>query len=295
MLKADIFEIKRFAVHDGDGIRTTIFFKGCPLKCVWCHNPEGLKINSQLAFIKHKCVSCGACVSVCENLSHKIVNGEHVLNRDNCIACGKCTTVCEQNALKVYGKKATVDELVKVVLEDKLFYETSGGGVTLSGGECLLQADFCASLLSSLKELDVSTAVDTCGYVSRDRLDKVVPFTDVFLYDIKAFNSDLHYKLTGVKNELILDNLKYLDSIGKKIEIRIPYVPNCNDNEIEDIARFLSTLKNVIKIKILPYHNFASSKYHSLDMLDTLPSKIPTEVELENAKNTIKKYCLNVE
>ena len=295
MFTADIFEIKRFAVHDGDGIRTTIFFKGCPLKCKWCHNPEGLITNSQLAFIKHKCVNCGECTKVCETSAHILKNGEHFFERNSCITCGKCVDVCPQNALKIYGKKMTVDNVIKIVLEDKLFYETSGGGVTLSGGECLLQSDFCAELLRQLKGLNINTAVDTCGYISHNRLDKVVPFTDVFLYDIKAFDSDLHLKLTGVKNDLILDNLIYLDSIGKKIEIRIPFVPTCNDNEIEDIAKFLSKLKNIVKIKILPYHNFASSKYSSLDMLDTLPNKIPTNNDIENAKNIIKKYCLNVE
>jgi pyruvate formate lyase activating enzyme len=286
-MKATIFEIKRFAVHDGDGIRTTVFFKGCPLKCVWCHNPEGISVVPQLAYYEHKCISCGECVPVCTSASHGIDEGTHTFNRDRCTSCGKCADVCFSDALTFYGREVTVSSLLPVLLEDKEFYEGSGGGVTLSGGECLSQSDFCAELLKKLKENGINTAVDTCGFVTKDTLDKVIPYTDVFLYDLKAYDDSVHVKCTGVSNKIILDNLRYLDRLGKKIEIRIPYVPNFNSDQMEKLACFLSELKNVTGIRVLAYHNYASSKYRSLGMKNTLPSDLPTDDELERARKMI--------
>jgi pyruvate formate lyase activating enzyme len=264
-MTATIFEIKRFAVHDGDGIRTTVFFKGCPLCCVWCHNPEGISFETQEALYEHKCIGCGEC------------------KKD-----GFSPANCLGEARVLYGKEITVDELLPLLLEDKDFFENSGGGITLSGGECLMQADFCADLLKSLKQNGIHTAVDTCGFVSKEALNKVIPYTDVFLYDLKAYDEDVHIKCTGRSNRIILENLLYLDSLGKNIEIRIPYVPDYNDGQIEKIANFLKPLKNISKIHILPYHNMAGSKYEALDMKNTLPSRIPTEEELKKARDVIK-------
>ena len=265
MTRATIFDIKRFAVHDGDGIRTTVFFKGCPLRCVWCHNPEGLSFEPQKAFYAHKCIGCGECKK--ENFSPVDCLGE---------------------ARVLYGKEITVDELLPLLWEDKEFYETSGGGVTLSGGECLMQADFCAELLRQLKANGIHTAVDTCGFVSKEALSKVIPYTDVFLYDVKAYDEDIHIKCTGVSNRQILDNLKYLDSIGAKIEIRIPYVPDYNDGQIEKIAHFLAPLQNITKIRVLPYHNYAGSKYEALLVPKKLPERLPTDEEIQKATEKIK-------
>lgn len=265
-MNATIFEIKRFAVHDGDGIRTTVFFKGCPLRCVWCHNPEGLTAAPQIAHYAHKCIGCGECKK------EDFVPGD-----------------CLGDAQILYGKEVTVEELLPSLLEDRDFYENSGGGVTLSGGECLMQANFCAELLKELKRLGIHTAVDTCGFVSREALDKVIPFTDIFLYDLKAYDEDVHIKCTERSNKIILDNLLYLDSIGKDIEIRIPYVPNCNDTQIEKIARFLAPLKHITKIRVLPYHNYAGSKYEALNLPNSLPKRLPTDDEIKKAAETIKK------
>ena len=284
MNKARVFEIKRFAVHDGDGIRTTVFFKGCPLKCVWCHNPEGIDFKPELAYYKDKCIGCSECTRICEQGAHVISNGVHEFVREKCIACGKCKEVCLGDALKHYGREMTADELVDILLEDKDFYDSSDGGVTLSGGECLAQADFCADLLKKLKTAGVNTAVDTCGFVKRDALDKVMPYTDVFLYDIKAFDEDVHTKCTGVGNELILDNLRYIDRAGKPVEIRIPYVPGYNDNQMEKIAGFLQTLDNITRVRVLPYHNYAGSKYASLDMDNTLPDVLPADDEISKVQ-----------
>ena len=261
-MKATIFEIKRFAVHDGDGIRTTVFFKGCPLRCVWCHNPEGLSFAPEHAFYEHKCIDCGECKK--EGFTHADCLGE---------------------ARILYGREVSVDELLPILLEDKEFYENSGGGVTLSGGECLIQADFCAELLRRLKENGISTAVDTSGFVSRAALDKVIPYTDVFLYDLKAYDEQVHIRSTGQSNQIILDNLRYLDAIGKKVEIRIPYVPGYNDGEMEKIAEFLSSLKNIVRVRVLPYHNYAASKYQALGIKNTLPDRLPTDDEITKAKS----------
>ena len=266
MITGNIFEIKRFAVHDGDGIRTTVFFKGCPLRCVWCHNPEGLSPEVQEAFYPHKCIGCG-----------------------NCARDGFSTANCLGEARMTYGKKVSPTELLPLLLEDQDFYEISGGGVTLSGGECLLQADFCEQLLKELKVRGIHTAIDTCGFVSREALDKVIPFTDVFLYDVKAYDPDIHIRCTGASNERILENLLYLDALGKTLEIRIPLVPDYNDGQIEKIATFLKPLSSISKIRVLPYHNYASSKYRALNLDPPLPSRLPTEKERKEAIEQIKR------
>lgn len=270
-MKAIIFETKRFAVHDGDGIRTTVFFKGCPLKCVWCHNPEGISFQRQNAFFKDKCIGCGEC-------SKKDFTSEQ----------------CPGEARRQYGRAVTVKELLPQLLEDRDFYETSDGGVTLSGGECLCQADFCAELLKELKKEGVNTAVDTCGYVTRDAIDKVLPYTDIFLYDIKAIDENVHIKCTGVSNKIILENLLYVDSMSKPIEVRIPFVPDFNDSEIEKMAVMLKNIKNLTGVRVLPYHSYAGSKYHALDMENTLPSRIPTNEELNKAKSVLESFGLTV-
>lgn len=293
-MKARIFEIKRFAVHDGDGIRTTLFLKGCSLKCLWCHNPEGIDFKPQLAYYADKCISCEECVNVCNAGAHQMSPNGHVFDRSLCVSCGMCDNVCLGNALTFYGRNMSVDDLMPKLLEDREFYENSGGGVTLSGGECLCQADFCAELLKRLKAENIHTAVDTCGNVSRDAIDKVMPYTDIFLYDIKAFDEDVHIKCTGYSNKIILDNLRYIDSCGKQIEIRIPYVPEYNEDQIDKIGRLLSELKNITKVKVLPYHNYAGSKYKSLDMENTLPSKLPTNEQMTKAALLLKSYGLNV-
>ncbi|MBQ3088255.1 MAG: glycyl-radical enzyme activating protein [Clostridia bacterium] len=289
IMQGIITDIKRFAIHDGDGIRTTFFLKGCPLKCVWCHNPEGILQKKQLAFLKHKCTNCGSCTDICD--ANICENKNHVFIRENCITCGKCEDICPNGAFRLYGKSITVDDALSIALEDKLFYETSGGGVTLSGGECLLQPDFCAELLKKLKEKNIHTAVDTCGFVAKEAIDKVLPYTDIFLYDLKAIDEDVHVQCTGQSNKIILENLKYLNQIGKSVEIRVPFVPNYNSNQIEKIKDFLKGISCVIKVKILPYHNFSASRYDALGMKNTLPDVIPKKEEILNAENIFIRNC----
>ena len=281
-MKGNIFDIKRFAVHDGPGIRTTVFFKGCPLRCVWCHNPEGLSAKPQLAYYAHKCVGCGGCVLSCPAGAHTL-DTEHIhrFEREKCLSCGKCVSACYNGALSLFGRTVTVEELLPELTADRDFYEASGGGITLSGGECLLQADFCAALLARLKAEGLATAVDTCGFVPQEAFDKVLPYTDLFLYDIKAIDEDVHLRCTGHSNKCILENLRYLQSCGKAVEIRVPYVPGFNDGQKEKILNFLKAFSNIVRIRILPYHNYAATKYKALGLADALPPTLPEKREID--------------
>ena len=293
-MKALISDIKRFAVHDGDGIRTTVFFKGCPLKCRWCHNPEGISRKPQLSYIAKKCIQCGACIDRCPAGAHQFFPEGHVFHRDRCLSCGSCVEECLGQALKLYGQEITVDELMPHLLADADFYESSGGGVTLSGGEPLMQASFCRELLERLKKEDIRTAVDTCGYASKQAVEEVMPYTDLFLYDLKAVDEEVHERCTGVSNRPILENLRYINSCGKAVEIRIPYVPGMNDGEIERMGGFLKDLSAVKCVKVLPYHGFAASKYEALGMENPLPrTESPGDEVLAQAVARLRSFGLN--
>ena len=254
MKKAIFFDIQRNSFVDGPGIRTTVFFKGCNLKCAWCHNPESQSAKPQMMFYKDKCTGCGKCKSVCP------------YHLEQCELCGKCTLYCPVDARKVCGKEHTVDEVLKEVLKDKAFYETSGGGVTFSGGECMLQIDFLAEILKKCKENGIHTAVDTAGHIPFESFEKILPYTDLFLYDIKIFDSQKHKQYVGVGNELILENLKKLFERKAKLWIRIPIIPDVNDSieEIQKIKDFLKTIGTAEKIELLPYHAMGENKYRAI-------------------------------
>ena len=254
MNKAIFFDIQRNSFVDGPGIRTTVFFKGCNLRCAWCHNPESQSAKPQMMFYKDKCTGCGKCKSVCP------------YHLEQCELCGKCTLYCPVDARKVCGKEHTVDEVLKEVLKDKAFYETSGGGVTFSGGECMLQIDFLAEILKKCKENGIHTAVDTAGHIPFESFEKILPYTDLFLYDIKIFDSQKHKQYVGVGNELILENLKKLFERKAKLWIRIPIIPDVNDSieEIRKIKDFLKTIGTAEKIELLPYHTMGENKYRAI-------------------------------
>ncbi len=277
-MRAIIFDIERGSFVDGPGIRTTVFFKGCNLKCAWCHNPESQSGEKQMLFYKNKCTHCGKCKEVCH------------FDLEKCDFCGKCELHCPNDARKICGKEMSVDEVLGEVIKDKAFYDASGGGVTLSGGECLLYPEFCVELLKLCKANGINTAIDTCGYVNKNALNAVIPYTDTFLYDLKAYDEDIHIKCTSVSNKLILENLRYLDSQNCRIEIRIPYVPEYNDNQIEKLAGFIHTLKNAVRVKILPYHNYAASKYAALNIKNTLPDvRLPEQTECADLEQKYMK------
>ena len=284
-----IFAIKRFETHDGDGIRTTVFFKGCPLRCVWCHNPESFKSGKEMSYNAELCRSCGGCADICS--ANVFKDGKHVFLRENCNFCGECLAICPARAFEIYGDTRTPAEIADEVLLDEMFFKGSGGGVTFSGGEPLLQAEYCRELAEILKRRDINIAIDTSGYVTREAIDTVLPYVDTFLYDVKAIDPEVHKRCTGKTNDLILENLKYIDGCGKNIEIRIPYVPEYNDSEIEKIAVFLEDLKNVKGIRVLPYHKYAQAKYASVGICDLSPSELPTKEEIECAKEILRKIC----
>ncbi len=289
-----IVEYKRFAVHDGDGIRTTLFLKGCPLACLWCHNPEGISYKPQLAYIPHKCINCGEC-SVCPTEAHVFDGSGHIFKREKCTACGQCSDVCLGEALTLYGKRITAEEAAETLLIDKDFFLSSGGGVTLSGGEPLMQPEFTKEVFRLVKEQGVSTALDTCGYAPRKALETVLPYTDKVLFDMKTANSKTHEKYTGKPNELIHDNLKYINEIGIPIEIRIPFVPDINDGEIDGIADILAPLRSVTAVRVLAYHGYAGTKYESLGETYKGAHLVPpTKEQLSKAGETLKKRGLSV-
>lgn len=271
-MKGMISGIKRMESHDGDGLRTTVFFKGCPLKCVWCHNPESIAFEKQVAFYGEKCIHCGICKGERNDITAKS---------------------CPVNALRLYGKEYEVSELADILMQDDAFFRNSNGGVTLSGGECLAQPDFAIALAKTIKANGISVYVDTCGFVKKEVLKSIIPFTDKFLYDIKAIDPDVHKKCTSSDNMLILENLKYLSESDCDIEIRYPFVKGYNDFECDRIGGFLRDLKGISKVKILQYHSFAASAYHALGMTNTLPDTETTFEDIETAVRILKNYGLN--
>ena len=272
MMLGNIFSIERMAVHDGPGIRTVLFLKGCSLRCRWCHNPEGLTSEPVLGLLADRCSMCRRCTEVCVN--HTIDAGKHLIDRTNCNVCGKCVNACPNHALLVYGSEITPAEAAALVLEDRDFYRISGGGATVSGGEPLLQPDFCAELFAILREQSIHCAVETCGNVSWTAFEKVLPYTDMFLYDIKAFSSEAHQRGTGSPNAIIIENLKRLSEKNISVEIRIPIIPGFNDSksEIRGMAGMIAGLKNIAMIKLLPYHSFGQAKYAAIGENNTMES-----------------------
>ena len=254
ILKATIFDIERNSYVDGPGIRTTVFFKGCNLRCAWCHNPESQSPKPQMMFYKNKCTGCGKCKEKCPNALEK------------CELCGKCTIYCPHDAREICGKEYTVDEVMREILKDKVFYENSGGGVTFSGGECMLQIDFLEVILKVCKENGIHTAVDTAGHVPYEYFERILPYTNLFLYDVKCYDSEKHKKYTGVRNELILENLKKLLATGKSVWVRIPIIPTVNDTveEIQRIKAYISSCVKPEKIELLPYHAMGEHKFEAL-------------------------------
>ena len=286
-----IFATKPFEIHDGDGIRTTVFFKGCPLRCKWCHNPESFAFKKQIMYDEGVCKNCHKCVGLCE--ANIVIDGKHVFLRDKCVRCEKCARVCPAEAFSVSGYDITPEALVEELLRDELIMKGSGGGVTFSGGEPLMQVDYCVKVAKLLKEHGINLAVDTSAFVAREAIDKIIPFTDMFLFDIKAIDEDVHFACTGVYNKQILENIKYVDSLGIPMEIRYPYVPGMNDGEVEKIGAFIAKMKSVKAVRILPYHSYAEHKYTCLGMAYPIPD-VPTPTQEEIAAATEKMKALGV-
>lgn len=263
-----IFDIQRFSTHDGPGIRTTVFFKGCPLRCFWCQNPEGLTPEKELQFVATRCTLCGECAKICPAGVHVLDDKFHEIRRDACTLCGACTEVCLPGALTLAGEDRGVEDIVQVVVQDRVYYEQSGGGVTLSGGEPLMQPNFAAGILTRCRDEGIHTAVDTCLECSADDLARVLPLTDLFLIDLKHMDSTRHRAGTGRGNERILANAKIVAATDVPVIVRVPVVPTFNDSveAIRAIAEFAASLRTLQHLELLPFHQLGESKYESLGL-----------------------------
>jgi pyruvate formate lyase activating enzyme len=292
MTKGLIFDIKKYAIHDGPGIRTTVFLKGCPLNCWWCANPESIAAAKEFIFWPDRCLHCNACTQACKSGAIKEDETGKKVDESKCTFCGDCVQECYSEALQMIGREISVEELLWEIEKDTSFYQVSGGGVTFSGGEPLFQPEFLYEMLAACKKKSLHTAVDTCGFVSWDILNKIRPFVDLFLYDIKLMDEKKHKKFTGVSNRLILENLEKLVKKHKVI-IRMPFISRINDDEnnIRQMGEYLSKLNNIEEIDFLPYHRMAVSKYKRLNMKYRITDlKPPTQESINDAVKAIGKF-----
>jgi len=299
-IKGLVFHIIHGSFVDGYGLRTTVFLKGCPLRCVWCCNPEGQHDHPELKVNQSQCDLCGRCVKVCPFNAIKLKKGDDnvEVDRNACTNCGKCVEVCYTGALDIFGRYMTVEEVFDIVRRDRDFYEESGGGVTIGGGEPTFQPYFTYMLIEKCKQDRIHTALDTNGYTQTDMAFKVLKEADLLLYDIKGMNPQEHIRNTGVSNEVILANLKRLDIMHKPVIIRMPIVPGYNDSEenIKSAAEFLSKLKCVERVDLLPYHEYGKIKYKQLGreykLNDVQP---PTVDKMKEIKSILERHGLKVQ
>ncbi len=288
-----VFNIERYAIHDGPGIRTLIFLKGCPLRCLWCQNPEGLKPEPEIFWLESSCNRCLKCVDACPESAITIINGDEIrINPEKCNLCGRCVEICSRGAIIIYGRYMTVDEVMKEISKDEIFYRASNGGITISGGEPLMQNSFTLQLLKECKKRGLHTAIETSGYAEWNALKTIAEYTDLFLYDIKVMDPRKHKEYTGVSNSLILRNLEKLSELGKEVVIRVPVIPGYNDSEenIEKLCAFIKEL-HLSEMNLLPYNKLAESKYERL----CLPYKLkglqpPSRHKLNKLKAIADKY-----
>ncbi len=281
MRKGTIFDVKRYAIHDGPGIRTTVFLKGCPLQCQWCQNPEGIEPGPEIFIRQKRCAEdCDACVSACPQGAIS-KNGHSIdIDREKCDFCKKCEDACVYDALEIVGQDVTVAQAMEEIERDRVFFDESGGGITFSGGEPLMQLEFLEMLLTEIKKKKIHVTLDTSGYVSFQDLKKVSGQVDLFLYDLKIMHDEKHKKYTGVSNRIILENLRKLTEMGKAVAVRIPLISGINDDDqnIEALTAFLQSLRNIQHISLLPYHSGGCEKYRNLRKQDSLRKFKPPSV-----------------
>ena len=312
ILTGKLYDIQGFSVQDGPGVRTTAFLKGCPLRCPWCHSPESQAFYPQLSWISMRCQGTELCKSRCvqacskgaltlgdtreDAVSGNLLQMVHV-NRDLCDNCGDCAKVCYPGALYICGKDYTVDELVTRLLQDRKFYEKSGGGITVSGGEALSQPDFTVEVLRRMKEAGVHTALDTTGYASWETVSRALPWADLFLYDLKHMDSEKHKAVVGVPNEPILENARKLAAAGARLQVRIPVIPLFNDDEenIRRTAQFCKELGDAVEtVQLLPYHNMGVSKYLRISDKPVAEATPPSAEKMERLRDIMAEYGLHV-
>jgi pyruvate formate lyase activating enzyme len=293
-----IFDVKRYAVHDGPGIRTTVFFKGCPLECAWCHNPEGISQDYELIFKEKRCIElCRECEAACPQNAISRDRSGISIDRNSCQVCGTCAAACPSDALEKIGKAVSAKELMNQILKDEVFFSESGGGVTFSGGEPLLQSEFLAGVLEECRIKKIHTCLDTCGYAPLEALERIASLTDLFLFDLKMMDDKKHIVSTGASNRIILDNLRYLDACDVPLIIRMPLIPGLNDSrdDIELAGGFIRSLHHVKQIDLLPYHDIAAQKYCRLQRKDKMAGKKPSGPDrLLSIREQLKDFDLNV-
>lgn len=279
-----VFDIQRTSLNDGPGIRTTVFLKGCPLRCLWCHNPESIAFRAEISFDATRCVHCFACVDVCPHGAQQVVDGRHVLDHDLCQACGECLSVCAYEGLRRIGEPMTVAAVLAVVQRDVEYYRSSGGGMTLSGGEPLAQFEFTLALLAAARQNGIHTCLETNGCAAQERSRQALPLVDLFLFDYKATDPAEHTRLTGVSNQLILENFEYLYRQGAAIVLRCPLVPGINDTAVhlEGIARLAAAHPNLRGVEIMAYHAMGVEKGRRVG-LDPALADLPTAGEEQKA------------
>lgn len=297
MADGRIFNIMKYSIHDGPGIRTTVFLQGCPLSCEWCHNPESQFFGQALMFSPERCIGCGQCLEVCPHGAIRFSDGQMRYDRERCRVCGACAKVCHSGARELVSREVSTSEVLAEIEKDLIFYDESGGGVTFSGGEALMQPGFLRELLLKCRQKEIHTAVETCGFVKREYLEEIAPYVNLFLYDLKHMDNQIHRRFTNAPNELILENLRWLVENHKGVVIRIPIIPGVNDDQdnIRRTGEFVASLKRVSTVHILPYHKAGAEKYRRLGLSYKLPGlEPPSQEHMQEIKALLEEYGMTV-
>lgn len=295
-MKGIVFNIQRFSINDGPGIRTTVFLKGCNNRCSWCHNPESLSIYPEMQFFSDRCIGCGRCLNSCPNGIQEFKENKRVFHRNKCETCGECAKACFSGAIEISGKSMSAEEVMNEILQDKVYYENSKGGVTISGGEPLLQKAFTKEILMLCKDSNIHTTIQTAGNYNLEALKELLPYTDLIMHDLKAFSDEIHMKYVGCKAGKIKENIKGLAEMAIDLIIRTPVIAGINDStvEIQNIALMIKDFKRLLYYELIPYHKLGVSRYTHLGMDYIFNFEAPSKEKIEELAELAKKHLKNV-